>query len=68
MIPGDLLFFKDSVIGTWYESETEGSMTWSGSIAIILEKCKITNDILVLCNDKLLLFPCVILYRYCKKL
>lgn len=68
MIPGDLLFFKDDAVGTRYESETEGSITWSGSIAIVLEKCEITNEFLVLCNDKLLLFPCVILYRFCKKL
>lgn len=67
-LPGDLLFFKDDVVGTCYESETEGSIIWSGCIAVVLEKCKITNEILILCNTQLLLVPFVNLRRFCKKL
>lgn len=67
-LPGDLLFFKDDVVGTCYKSETEGSIIWSGCIVVVLEKHKITNEILVLCNNKLLLIPSVRLRQVCKKL
>ena len=67
-LPGDLLFFKDDVVGTCYESETEGSIIWSGCIAVVLEKCKFSNDILILCNNQLLYVDFVRLRRVCVKL
>ena len=67
-LPGDLLFFKDDTTATSAASETEGSIIWSGAFAVVLEKCKSPNDILILCNTQLLLVPFVNLRRFCKKL
>mgnify|MGYP000337752522 CR=1 FL=1 len=65
---GDLLFLKDDTVATYYERETSGAIIWSGCIVVVLGKRVITNDILVLCNNKLLLVPFVRLRQVCKKL
>lgn len=68
MIPGDLLFFKDDTTATSAVSEIEGSIIWSGAFAVVLEKCKFPNDILILCNNQLLYVDFVRLRRVCVKL
>ena len=68
MIPGDLLFLKEDTTASSATSETEGSIIWSGAFAVVLEKCKFSNDILILCNNRLLYVDFVRLRRVCVKL
>lgn len=67
-LPGDLLFFKDDTTASSATSETKGSIIWSGAFAVVLEKCKFSNDILILCNNQLLYVDFVRLRQVCVKL
>lgn len=67
-LPGDLFFFKDDATGTYYERETSGTIIWSGYIVVVLENTRLTNEILVLCNNQLLLVHSVRLRQVCVKL